>query len=180
MDLYKSLEDRSTLRSLLEEASNNTSYCWRFLFGSPLGRFLYRVKKDHQEEFDHLIGLFPTIFESLNLGHKTILEEKLLVELDFSTPGRACSGLAFVVHLLDRWNQETYLSPGYTLDFLTLSLWKTGLKRGRKLYGRMLERHPSLLQRTVRSQVLSRWGALENLAEENPRSGLDPPEEEVD
>lgn len=179
MDLYKSLENRGVLRQVLEEASENTSTFWRFFFASSLGRFLYRVKREHTEEFDRLLSLVPNLFESLNLGHKSLLEEKLFPQLDFSTPGRLCSGLAFVVHLLDRWNEETDLSPGYTLDFLMLSLWKTGIKKGRKLYGHMLERHPSLRHRVVNPQVLLRWEAMENLAE-NPRAGLDPPEEEVD
>lgn len=174
--MYRSLEERSTLRLVIEEASDNTSGFWRYWFGSSLARFLCRVKREHAEEFDRLLDLVPNLFDSLNLGHKTLLEEKLFPNLDFSTPGRLCSGLAFVVHLLDRWNEQTDLSPGYTLDFLTLSLWKTGIKRGRRLYDNLLERHPSLRYPEVNSQVLLRWAAVENLAE-NPRAGLDPPQE---
>lgn len=185
MDLYESLENLSSLRRLLEEASDRTSYFWRFLCGSPLSRFIYRVKREHRAEFDELLEHLPGLFDSLNLGHRLLLEERLFPQLDFSSPGRLCSALAFAVHLLDRWNGQTLLSPGYTLDFLTLSLWKLGIRKGRKLYGRLVERHPSLRQHQLRAQVLLRREELEpvseeeamNLEEENPRAGLDPPAE---
>nr|WNA17583.1 E1B 19K [Simian adenovirus GZ3-12] len=185
MDLYESLENLSSLRRLLEEASDRTSYIWRFLFGSPLSRFLYRVKREHLTEFDGLLEQLPGLFDSLNLGHRTLLEERLFPQLDFSSPGRLCSALAFAVHLLDRWNEQTQLSPGYTLDFLTLCLWKFGIRRGRKLYERLVERHPSLRQQRLQAQVLLRREDLEAISEEesgmeeeNPRAGLDPPAEE--
>ncbi|AEF59041.1 E1b 19K [Simian adenovirus 20] len=185
MDLYESLENLGSLRRLLEEASDRTSYFWRFLCGSPLSRFLNRVKREHRAEFDELLEHLPGLFDSLNLGHRVLLEERLFPQLDFSSPGRLCSALAFVVHLLDRWNEQTQLSPGYTLDFLTLCLWKFGIRKGRKLYRRLVERHPSLRQHRLQAQALLRQEELEtileeeamNMEEQNPRAGLDPPVE---
>lgn len=164
MEFWSELQSYESLRHLLELASARTSSCWRFLFGSTLASVVYRAKEEYSDQFASLLAHNPGIFASLNLGHHSFFNEIVIRNLDFSSPGRTVSGLAFICYLLDKWSAQTQLSGGYTLDYMTMALWRTLLRRRRVLdSSRAL--HPRGLS-PVREED-----------EENPRAGLDPPTE---
>lgn len=88
----------------------------------------------------------------------------MIKNLDFSSPGRTVSGLAFICFILDQWSAQTHLSEGYTLDYMTMALWRTLLRRKRVL-GCSPAQPPHGLD-PVREE--------EEDEEENLRAGLDP------
>ncbi|AFD10557.1 E1B 19K [Simian adenovirus 18] len=168
MEYWSELQNYQSLRRLLELASARTSTCWRFCFGSTLSNVVYRVKQEYSSRFSELLARYPAVFVSLDLGHHVYFQEAVVRYLDFSTPGRAVSAIAFICFVLDRWSAQTRLSPGYTLDYLTMSLWRAMLRK-RRVSGFSPARPPHGLDPVLEESELEE--------EENPRAGLDPPAE---
>ncbi|AFD21999.1 E1b 19K protein [Simian adenovirus A1285] len=181
MDLRAELQTFESTRRLVELCSNRSSWFGRFLFGSTLCRVVRQVKEEYQSEFEHILSNCPGLFVSLDLGHHTVFQEKIVKALDFSSPGRAVAAIAFAAFLLDRWNAQTQLSPGYTLDYISLQLWRFWLRRRVYNYSRGL---PPLglasvaEERSEESKPEVNPEAQGEAKEETLRSGLDPPVEE--
>ncbi|AIT70969.1 control protein E1B 19 kDa [Simian adenovirus DM-2014] len=178
MDLDRVLENYNSLRKVVEEASEQTSGWWRKLFGCRLSCLVVQAKFEYREEFERLFAEVPGLLESLNFCHHAVFYEKIICSLDFCTPGRTIAALAFCTYILDRWNKETHLSAGYTLDYITLQLWKAYMRKG-KIY--TFSREPRSLQR-LQTSLRRRLGMPTDdrvclLEAENPRAGMDPPSE---
>ncbi|ALM55111.1 E1b 19k protein [Cynomolgus adenovirus 1] len=180
MDLRVELQTFESTRCLLELCSNRASWWKRLLFGTSLCRLVRQVKEEYQSEFEHILSTCQGLFESLELGHHTVFQEKIVKALDFSSPGRAVAAIAFAAFILDRWNTQTQLSPGYTLDYISLQLWRFWLRRRVYNYSRGLPplgraSSPEEQLPEVKPEVAGQGEEQE----QKPalRSGLGPPEE---
>nr|APD78420.1 E1B 19K [Simian adenovirus 13] len=176
MELDRLLENYNSLRRVLEEASEDTSVWWRRLFGCRVSQLVVQAKVEYKEEFEKLFSEVPGLVDSLNFCHHAFFYEKVICGLDFCTPGRTIAALAFCAFILDKWNKETHLSRGYTLDYISLQLWKAYMRKG-KIY--TFSQGPRSLPQRVRRrlgfQTEDQTRLLE--AEEEPRAGMDPPSE---
>lgn len=129
MDLCRHFQSFSSCRELFKQASNRTGGWTRWLFGHPLVRLVSQVKEDYRGTFESLLLDDGRLLQNLELGHHRPLRA-VVGELDFSNPSQTVAGLAYLVHILERWDQNTSLSSGYTLDTLSLELWKHALREG--------------------------------------------------
>ncbi|QHR77487.1 E1B 19K [Squirrel monkey adenovirus] len=130
MDLLKFLEDFGNCRRVLLEASNRTGSWGRWLLSDQVVRTVHQVKRDYGSHFERLLQEENNqLLNNLELGNTRPLRS-VLRELEFENTGRVIAGLAFLVYLLDRWDENTSLSPGYTLDCLALAIWKHALREG--------------------------------------------------
>ncbi len=186
MEIWTVLEDFHQTRQLLENSSEEVSYLWRFCFGGPLAKLVYRAKQDYKDQFEDILRECPGIFDSLNLGHQSHFNQSILRALDFSTPGRTTAAVAFFAFILDKWSQETHFSRDYRLDCLAVALWRTWrCQRLNAISGylpvqpvdtlRILSlQSPQEHQRRQQPQQEQQQEEEED-REENPRAGLDPP-----
>ncbi|ALE30384.1 E1B 19K [Simian adenovirus 16] len=182
MDLRTALQTFESTRRLLELCSNRTSFLWRWLFGTPLSRLVRQVKLEYEKDFERILDQCPGVFESLELGYHKVFEDKIVKELDFSSPGRAVAAVAFASYLLDRWNTRTHLSPGYQMDYISLNLWKFWLRRRVYNYSRGLPQlgpvAPLVRQGSQQEEQQQQRQEEQQVQEEGEmRSGLDPPTE---
>ncbi|AGK27161.1 E1B 19K [Simian mastadenovirus C] len=162
MDLLRLLSDYEVLRKLLETACEKNRSCWRFFFGSTLSNVVHRVKREHSEEFSRLVADVPGLFVSLDLGHHSYFQEKIVKGLVFESTGRTVVSVAFICFLLDKWSSDSHLSWDYMLDYMTMALWRALLRR----------RRACIYLPVQPQQGLER---VEEEEEENPRAGVDPP-----
>lgn len=172
MELFQELRDYNNLRRLLELASDRTYSCWRFFFGTTLSNLIYRVKREQASEFAQLLANVPGVLVSLDLGHHSFFQEKIVRNLTFSSPGRTVASIAFISYILDKWSSSSRLSWGYTLDYMAISLWRV-LVRRRRVCSYLPARPLPDLDRVVEEEQQQE----EEEDNENPRAGLDPPRE---
>ncbi len=169
MEAWECLENFAGVRALLDESSNNTSWWWRYLWGSPQGKLVCRIKEDYKWEFEELLKSCGELLDSLNLGHQALFQEKVIRTLDFSTPGRIAAAVAFLAFLKDRWSEETHLSSGYVLDFLAMQLWRAWIRHKNRL--QLLSSVRPLLIPAEEQQAGSEDRARRDPEERAPRPG---------
>lgn len=137
MDLCATLSNFNKVRDILELASNRTSFLYRWCFADSLSRLTFRVKQEYSSQFALVLEDLQDLFESLELGHTSYFNSRVVEQIGFETPSRVVAGLACVTWVLDRWDSRTALTRGYTLDTCALLLWKRVLREGLRV--RMLE-----------------------------------------
>lgn len=176
MEAWECLEDFSAVRNLLEQSSNSTSWFWRFLWGSSQAKLVCRIKEDYKWEFEELLKSCGELFDSLNLGHQALFQEKVIKTLDFSTPGRAAAAVAFLSFIKDKWSEETHLSGGYLLDFLAMHLWRAVVRHKNRLLLLSSVRPAIIPTEEQQQQQEEARRRRQEQSPWNPRAGLDPRE----
>ncbi|AEK98443.1 E1B 19K [Titi monkey adenovirus ECC-2011] len=167
MDLLKFLEDFENCRQVLQQASKRTGGWSRWLLGNQLVRTVAQVKTDYSEHFEQLLQeQNRLLLNNLELGHTRALNG-VLRELDFENTGRVVAGLAFLAYLLDRWDENSVLSPGYRLDCLALAIWKHTLREG--ILRGVMQGPRARVNREIRREVEERLTQVQRELEERER-----------